>query len=439
MHQPNYYTLTFMIRKAQRKKSGEAPIFARITVAGQRTEFNINRSIVPENWNSKKEKSKGTSKKDLELNKYLDSVRVRISEIHHDLVKEEEVINPLVLKQHFLGTAEGPKMLCAVFKYVNGQNKERFDRGDICDGTYRRWVRCADYLAEFIKTNEGREDIPIKKLTSGMIDDFEHFLRINKNCANNAAIRYIRFVKKVVRVALAQKWLEEDPFIDKHYSRTPTNREFLTEDEVKRIMSIDLSEYTRLEQVRDTFIFCCFTGLAFADISTLTNNFIIEDVNGEMWIRKPRQKTGEMSTIPLLEIPKRLIEKYKEHPTVVAKGIVLPVISNQRMNSYLGEIATLARVKKHLTTHIARHTFATISLRNHVPIESISKMLGHSDIQTTQIYAKMLDECISEDMQKMRSKYDTMDIEIQPLPEKPTDFVREQIKKRGRPRKNPVK
>ena len=140
-------------------------------------------------------------------------------------------------------------------------------------------------------------------------------------------------------------------------------------------MALNLTEFPRLDQVRDTFVFCCFTGLAFADISTLSKEFIVEDDNGEKWIRKPRQKTGEISTIPLLDIPQRLIKKYENHPTVIAKGIVLPVISNQRMNSYLAEIATLAKIQKHLTTHIARHTFATMSLRNHVPIESISKML----------------------------------------------------------------
>lgn len=438
MYQANYYTLTFMIRKAQQMKSGEVPVFARITMSGQRTEFNINRSVNPKNWNPSKGNSKGRSKRDVELNNYLDSIRVRISEIHAQLIKDEEVINPNVIKQHFLGKAEGPKMLCGVFNYVNEQHRERYDRGDICDGTYLRWKRCAEYLSEFIKKREGRDDIPIKKLSSGMVDDFEHFLRVSKGNSNNTAIRYVRYLKKVTRVALANKWLDEDPFIDKHYSRTTTNREHLSEAEVRRIMSLDLSEIPRLEQVRDTFVFCCFTGLAFADVSTLTRDFILTDDNGEMWIRKPRQKTGEVSTIPLLDIPRMLIRKYETHPTVVAKGIVLPVISNQRMNSYLAEIADLARIKKHLTTHIARHTFATMSLRNHVPIESISKMLGHSDIQTTQIYAKMVDEAISEDMRKMRDKFDGIEIPISPLPDKPTDFEREPLNKRGRPRKNPV-
>lgn len=438
MYQPNYYTLSFLIRVARTNRNGESPIFARITVAGQRAEFNINRTVTPDNWNAAKGIARGRSKKDTELNRYLDSIRVRFSEIHAQLVDEEEVINPLVLKNHFLGNVAGPKMLCAVFRDVIAQYKEKEECGDVCTSTFLRWERCEKYLSEFLQQREGRPDIPIKKLTSGMIDDFEHFLRVNKRNGNNAAVKYIRYLKKVTRVAMANKWLEDDPFINKRYTRTEANREALDESEVKKLMSLNLSEFPRLEQVRDVFVFCCFTGLAFIDVATLTKEHIIMNQDGEKWIRKPRQKTDELSCIPLLEIPGRIVEKYANHPTVVAKGVVLPVISNQRMNSYLAEIATLAKVKKHLTTHIARHTFATMSLRNHVPIESISKMLGHSDIQTTQIYARMVDEAISEDMQKMRSKFDCMDSMVTPLAERPTDFVREPPKKRGRPRKNPA-
>lgn len=180
---------------------------------------------------------------------------------------------------------------------------------------------------------------------------------------------------------------------------------------------------------------CCFTGLAFVDISTLTHDQIGTDENGEKWIRKARQKTNEMSVIPMLEIPLKIAEKYRNHPKAVAKNLVIPVISNQRMNSYLEEIATKAEIKKHLTTHIARHTFATMSLNNHVPLETVSKMLGHSDISTTQIYVTMLDQTVSEDMERMRAKFDTMPVEIQPLPEKPTTFVPTPLPKRGRPRK----
>ena len=178
MYQPNYYTLTFLIRSARANRSGEAPIFARISVAGQRTEFNVNRNVAPENWNAAKGMAKGRSKKDLELNKYIDSIRVRISEIHAQLIKDEEVINPIVLKDHYLGNIAGPKMLCEVFQEVVDQYKEKMDIGDVCKCTFLRWERCVKYLSEFLQQREGRPDIPIKKLTSGMIDDFEHFLRI---------------------------------------------------------------------------------------------------------------------------------------------------------------------------------------------------------------------------------------------------------------------
>lgn len=204
---------------------------------------------------------------------------------------------------------------------------------------------------------------------------------------------------------------------------------------MKRIIDLDLSSLPRLDLVRDTFVFCCFTGLAFVDISTLTHDQIVTDDNGEKWIRKPRQKTDEMSVIPLLEIPMRIAEKYRNHPKASSKNLVIPVISNQRMNSYLEEIATKAEIKKHLTTHIGRHTFATMSLNNHVPLETVSKMLGHTDIATTQIYATMLDQTVSEDMGHMRAKFDSMPVDIQPLPEKPTSFEPTPLPKRGRPRK----
>lgn len=434
MYQKTYFTLSFLIRRSQQMRSGEVPVFARISMAGQRTEFNIGRSVMPGNWNTAKGQSKGHTRKDVELNKFLDSIRVRLSEIHAQLLNEEELINPQVLKDHYLGKIAGPRMLVETFNEVVAQYKEKLDMQDISLCTFLRWERCGKYLSEFLYKREGTPDIPIKKLTGGMVDDFEHFLRVTKENGNNAAVKYIRYLKKVTRIAIANKWMDEDPFINKRYTRTQAKREALNEEEIKRIMSLNLGEFASLERVRDTFIFCCFTGLAFVDVSTLTAEQVVTDSNGERWIKKPRQKTGEVSSIPLLGIPVRILEKYKDHPAAVGKGRLLPVISCQRMNSYLAEIATLARVKKHLTTHIARHTFATISLRNHVPIESISKMLGHSDIQTTQIYAKMLDEAVSEDMQRMRSKFDAMQDKVTPIAKTDT-FDRPPIPKRGRPRK----
>lgn len=430
----SYFSLNFIARKRQNKE-GELPISLRITMNGQRAEIYINRSVRPDDWNASKGQSKGKTKKDLELNRYLDTVRTKICEIHNQLVMRDELVNPDVLKRAFLGKLEKPKMLCEAFREVNVKVREQYERGDICKATVLRWERCVVYLEEFLLGKENVNDIPMKKLTSGMVDDFEHFLRVRKKCANNAAVKYIRYLKNVVRVGIANKWIDNDPFIGKRYTRTKTEREFLTEDELKAIMKLDLSALPRLDLVRDTFVFCCFCGLAFVDISTLTRDQIVTDDNGEEWIRKARQKTGEVSTIPLLDIPKMIAEKYRNHPKAVAKNLVIPVISNQRMNSYLNEIADLAKISKHLTTHIARHTFATMSLNNHVPIETISKMLGHSDIATTQIYARMLDHTISEDMERMRAKFDMAPTAINPPPEEPTDFIPTPLPKRGRPRK----
>lgn len=431
----SYFSLNFMARKSRPNKEGEIPILLRITMNGQRAEIYTNRYISPDNWNSAKGQAKGKTRKDIELNRYLDTIRTKIFEIHNQLVMRDEQITPDVLKRAFLGKLEKPKMLCEAFREVNIKVREQYERGDLCKATVLRWERCVVYLEEFLLEKENENDIPMKKLTSGMVDDFEHFLRVRKKCANNAAVKYIRYLKNVVRVGIANKWIDDDPFIGKRYTRTKSDREFLTEEELKAIMTLDLSGLPRLDLVRDTFVFCCFCGLAFIDISTLSRDHIIKDENGEEWIRKARQKTGEVSTIPLLEIPKSIAEKYRNHPKAIAKNLVLPVISNQRMNSYLAEVATLAKISKHLTTHIARHTFATMSLNNHVPIESISKMLGHSDISTTQIYARMLDQTVSEDMARMRAKFDTMHAGIKPLPEEPTDFEPTPLPKRGRPRK----
>lgn len=334
-------------------------------------------------------------------------MRTRFNEIHNMLIRENKPVTPKTLRDHYLGTVEKPKMLCDVFREVNKQRKEEFERGDICAATLGRWERCVTYLEEFMELTQNTKDIPIKEVSRGFIQDFEHFLRMTKQTANNTTVRYLRYLKNVMQYAMAHKWVSEDPFVGKRFKRTVAEREFLTEPELQAMMNVDLHEFPRLETVRDTFVFCCFTGLAFIDISSLKRSDIYVDADGNKWIRKHREKTGELSTIPLLEIPQKIMEKYADHPKVVADDVVIPVFSNQRTNSYLKEIASLAKIKKHLTSHIARHTFATMSLANHVPIESISKMLGHVDIKTTQIYAKMQDHTIYEDMEKMRQKFNS--------------------------------
>lgn len=402
----SFYVLTFFLRKPKARGDGDYPIYARITTNAQSIEFTIGRKANPDDWDQRRQRSSGRSRRDIELNKYLEMVRTRFNEIHNKLMLEGRYINPKIMKDHYFGNVEKPKMLCDVFREANIKRKEELERGDICAATYGRWERCVTYLEDFMTVKFGQKDIPIKDVTAGFTQDFEHYLRMSKNCANNTTVRYLRYLKNVMQYAVANKWASEDPFIGRRFKRTNAKREFLTEPELHAIMGLNLSAFPRLENVRDAFVFCCFTGLAFTDIKSLKRTDISTDGDGKMWIRKPRNKTGEMSVIPMLEIPVKLMMKYSNHPTVQTTGVVLPVISNQRMNAYLSEVATLARVQKHLTTHIARHTFATMSLSNHVPLETISKMLGHTDIKTTLIYAKLQDNTIYEDMENMRSKFD---------------------------------
>lgn len=402
----SFFVLTFFIRKPKAKGDGEYPIYARITAAGQSIEFTIGRKVNPDDWDQRRQRTTGRSRRDIELAKYLEMVRTRFNEIHNKLMLEGRYINPKILKDHYFGNVEKPKMLCDVFREANIKRKEELERGDICAATYGRWERCVTYLEDFMTIKFGQKDIPIKDVTSGFTQDFEHYLRVSKNCATNTTVRYLRYLKNVMQYAIANKWTSDDPFIGRRFKRTNAQREFLSEPELHAIMELNLSAFPRLENVRDAFVFCCFTGLAFTDIKTLKRSDISTDSDGKLWIRKPRNKTGELSVIPMLEIPIKLMMKYANHPTVQTTGVVLPVISNQRMNAYLAEVATLARVQKHLTTHIARHTFATMSLNNHVPIETISKMLGHTDIKTTLIYAKLQNNAIYEDMENMRTKFD---------------------------------
>lgn len=402
----SFFVLTFFIRKPKAKGDGEYPIYARITAAGQSIEFTIGRKVNPDDWDQRRQRTTGRSRRDIELAKYLEMVRTRFNEIHNKLMLEGRYINPKILKDHYFGNVEKPKMLCDVFREANIKRKEELERGDICAATYGRWERCVTYLEDFMTLKFGQKDIPIKDVTSGFTQDFEHYLRVSKNCATNTTVRYLRYLKNVMQYAIANKWTSDDPFIGRRFKRTNAQREFLSEPELHAIMELNLSAFPRLENVRDAFVFCCFTGLAFTDIKTLKRSDISTDSDGKLWIRKPRNKTGELSVIPMLEIPIKLMMKYANHPTVQTTGVVLPVISNQRMNAYLAEVATLARVQKHLTTHIARHTFATMSLNNHVPIETISKMLGHTDIKTTLIYAKLQNNAIYEDMENMRTKFD---------------------------------
>lgn len=399
----NYFSILFFIRRTRLLKNGEAPIGLRITVNGQRAELQIKRSVRQEHWNAQRGCAIGKDRKTLELNQYLESVRTKIYQIHRELVEENRPINAEILIRNFNGKGESPKMLLEVFREHNKKYRDLLGR-DYVKGTVLRYERTVRYLEEMLLSKYGLEDIPMKDLTNEFILNFEHFVKVEKNCAQNATVKYLKNLKKVTRLALVNKWMTDDPFVNIHFHQTQSNRDFLTEEELNRIIDKQF-EIPRLETVRDIFVFCALSGLAFTDIQHLKPEHVTQDNNGDYWIRKPREKTNNMCNIPLLDIPRMIAEKYKNHPDCIKKGVVLPVPSNQRMNSYLKEIADICGIKKDLTTHIARHTFACIAIANKVSMESIAKMLGHTDIRTTKIYAKLMDRTVLEEMDTLKQKF----------------------------------
>lgn len=399
----NYFSILFFIKRTKLLKNGEAPICLRITVNGKRAEVQIKRSVEVNKWNNQKECAIGRDNKTLELNHYLETVRTKILRIHRQLEQDNKPITAEILKCHYYGESETPKMLLEVFKEHNQKCSELIGK-DYVRATVMYYERTARYLSEFIKQNHRLSDIPLKDIDYNFIQAFEHFVKTVKNCQQNATVKHLKNFKRIIRIALLNHWIISDPFAEIHFKQTPTNRDFLLEEELQLILRKQFN-IPRLETVKDIFIFCCFTGLAFTDVQHLTPEHILCDNKGEYWIRKPREKTTNMCNIPLLEIPLKLIDKYKHHPECERKNIVFPVPSNQRMNSYLKEIADLCGIKKNLSTHVARHSFACIALANKVSMESIAKMLGHSNIKTTKIYAKVLDRTISEEMQALREKF----------------------------------
>ena len=381
----NYFSILFFIKRTKLLKNGEAPICLRITVNGKRAEVQIKRSVEVNKWNNQKECAIGREETALELNHYLETVRTKILRIHRQLEQDNKPITAEILKCHYYGESETPKMLLEVFKEHNQKCSELIGK-DYVRATVMYYERTARYLSEFIKQNHRLSDIPLKDIDYNFIQAFEHFVKTVKNCQQNATVKHLKNFKRIIRIALLNHWIISDPFAEIHFKQTPTNRDFLLEEELQLILRKQFN-IPRLETVKDIFIFCCFTGLAFTDVQHLTPEHILCDNKGEYWIRKPREKTTNMCNIPLLEIPLKLIDKYKHHPECERKNIVFPVPSNQRMNSYLKEIADLCGIKKNLSTHVARHSFTCIALANKVSMESIAKMLGHSNIKTTKIYA----------------------------------------------------
>ena len=399
----NTFSILFYPRGNDIDKNGKVPIYARITVNGKRSEFSIKRKVLIEKWNPGTGKVMGKTQDAFELNKYMISIENRLNIIQAQLSENKALITADKIKRIYLGNDSKHKMLLEIFQKHNEEVSELVGK-DFAAGTLERYSTAKKHVSDYILKDYKVKDIPVKDVNHKFITGFEYYLKTDRNCAHNSAVKYITNFKKIVRIALANDWISSDPFLNWKPKVKIVDREYLTKEEIQRIINKEFSS-DRLNQVKDIFIFSCFTGLAYADVKKLTKNDLVIGIDGQNWIKTKRTKTDIRSNIPILSIPQAIIDKYKESGESCNSELLLPVLSNQKMNSYLKEIADLCGIKKNLTFHLARHTFATtVTLTNGVPIESVSKMLGHKSLRTTQHYAKILDKKVSEDMNALRLK-----------------------------------
>ena len=385
------------------KKTGEVPISARITVDGKRAEISTGKKVLAERWSVSSGKVKGNGEEARIINNHLMKMKLKLDKIYDQLIEKEQYISSSVIKSIFQGKETKQHLLLKLFNYHNNQVKEQIGNG-YTKGTLLRFQTAYKHTSEFIKYRYSKEDINFSELKYEFITEFEFYLKSKKGISHNTVIRYLKIFKKIVLIALKNEWINRDPFSRYVMTMKEVKKGYLSKDELSELYHKEF-EIERLDQVRDIFLFCCYTGLSYADIKKLTPAHISKGMDGENWIFVERTKTGSSSNVPLLPVASEILMKYQDHPETVSSGFLLPVISSQKMNAYLKEIAIICDINKHITFHMARHTFATtVTLSNGVAIETVGNMLGHKNLKTTQVYAKVVQEKVSEDMKALKAK-----------------------------------
>lgn len=404
MKTSNTFGVHFLIRP-DKLKEGKAPVYARITVNTDRVLIGLKQWIDPRSWDVKKGTGKGTKNETRSLNNYLSEVRTELGECYRELQLKKKAITAEDIKVTFLRVEEIEHTLQLLFKFHNDKEKHK-----LSENTLSHYFTTQRYLSEFVSVHYKKKDLSLKDVNFKFLSDFENFLRDyqpeknKKPIGNTGAMTHLIRLKKMLNLAISLDWIGKNPFFGYKIKIRHEARQYLNN---KELAALETKVFTlsRLDYVRDLFVFCCYTGLAYIDAISLTASNVVVGIDNGLWIKTKRNKTLIPVNTPLLPKAAAILKKYQNDPRAVSNGTLFPLLSNQKMNSYLKEIADLCLIDKNLTSHIARHTFATtVTLSNNVPIETVSKMLGHTKIGTTQIYAKVIEQKVSDDMAALRIK-----------------------------------
>lgn len=390
-------------RATKATAQGLQPLYIRVTIDKKRKEFTTKKYIKPNQWDAKLTKVKGNTEEARSINSYLEQQKAKLTQIELFLTYQNIPITIDTFMNAFQGKSqERERTLIPIFIEHNRKIKSLIGI-EYSAGTHERYEVSLQHTKKYINFQYGADDIAISKIDHAFITGYDYYLRTEKSCSNNTTVKYIKNFKKIIKLCIANGWLSTDPFLNYKPKLQEVERDVLTETELSKIIAKEIN-IPRLDIIRDLFIFSCYTGLAYIDVKQLTQDNLVKGIDGKKWIHTHRQKTNIPSKIPLLKQAEQIIEKYKNHPKSNNETRLLPVPSNQKLNAYLKELATICGIHKELTFHCARHTFATtVTLSNGVPIESVSKMLGHKSIRTTQHYAKITDRKVANDMDELRS------------------------------------
>lgn len=398
------FSVVFWINQ-KKAKNNECIVFARITIDKKRLAISLKRRVPVDLWNAQTKRLNGNSFKAREINKYLDQVHAHFFQIYQDLKFQGELITTDLVKARFLGeSTDNDKTLQELFTYHHGKIANT-----LAPGSIKNFAVTEGYINKFLNSKLKTTDIFLSRLNYQFISDFEWFLSEfypkghPKAMSHNTIMKHIQRLRKIITLAYHLEWLDKDPFRRWKSTFEKKEREFLSPTALSNLETA-IMPGERLDRIRDLFVFSCYTGISYADLVNLTADNITFGMDGEKWIVTRRQKTKTAVKIPLLEPALRIVEKYENHPINLVAGTLLPVPSNVKVNQFLKEVALICGIKKNLTFHMARHTFATtVTLSNGVPIETVSKMLGHTKIATTQIYARVLENKVSKDMGELKA------------------------------------
>ena len=394
------FSILFFIRESKARKSGKAPIELMITVNGERCPLSTGKQVPIDKWDKTKQQVKGKDEEAQSLNNYLKAIKAKLYQKEAELLDRGFIITAELLRDAYFDKVESlkEKSLFEVFEEHN-QGQEKLVGNGVSKATYWISVYTVRLLKEFVQQKYKREDLYLRELNLNFIQSFHTFLRIDKGMAQNSSTKHLKLLKKIVNLAVANSYMATNPFITYKIEREPVEIDFLDEEELRKIINFD-TPLPRLERAKDMFLFGCFTGLSYIDIKTLAPEHFEKDNTGRIWIKKRRVKTGVLSRIPLLPIAKLILDKYKGGEKL------LPIQDPADINKYLKDIAILCDIKKRITFHTSRHTFAsTVTLANNISLEVVSKMLGHTNTRMTNHYAKLIDKCIGEQMDKLMDTF----------------------------------